>query len=946
MKKSTLCALALTLCVPFTAMADWTKTVTDKDSFKEAWNSLEGAGNTNIIICDWVGEVNIGNVDIPTGGKIVVTSNQTEYDKMPELLCGMNGQEMTDNNDLRLFFSNISLQYYRENTHSSGQIFYWSNKYCPVDSFVVRNCEITNIARSFYRSVPKKDTVRDENGVPISTGVDAEGKPTYDGNTFYKDGSIINYFEMSDCKVHKNMISAGNNWPLIYLGQTPKYMIIKNNSFFDMPYCKFLYQMNYITDPTGLGINTEFVFENNIVAVGAAGGGSPFQMLNPGAYLGPQSKYFINNNIMAVPTYESEYITSSETHQPKILSATYGMVIGKNNVIDGYNTWGSGNNKVEGVESWIYADTLGNYTIADVNLTWGEGETFASPTTGDFSMLKSNPMMTMGAEYDKATIQPTGNVMPIGPTWSYVDEFKVKVELNVAIEGCPFITYSITPEKEIYYKGDEITITLNDHNSYYRTINSFKGWEDGSTDIARTLVLNEAKVNLTATFEEIADYISVFDFSKFEAKNIDSCKADMYYENNPVYQATLKMATWDKDLQAYKDSTMQTREGKFGEETDAAKRMNIISRRTPQADVLEKKFNYAYMRLSTKGFGGINVSSYVGTDNCANSVQLMQYSLDSLNWETFAQVKLEEYMKWYELAGTLPTAAEDKDTVYVRWIGDAESEPIVHPITTWGAGDSFEYLGNIMVTYSGTAGIKYPTWAWFATPTYTIDPGQVETAVPGISLQFGAEAAAEDAGKTWGVSDYETTFESGYQVTHFVGGNSVNPKPYGITSVPTYGTFYKFTTTEAGTLTAYVNCGPTKNLYFYEEGGSAFSYTESDGTVITYDGVRFQDVEVLKAKLSIKEVKEDGTISYDNYRGALAPVELEANKTYYLYCSGSKLGLFGFTFECASGIEESEIAPVQTELDMNAPIYDLTGRRVMNPVKGIYLQNGKKFIVK
>ena len=65
MKKSTLCALALVLCVPFTAYADWTKTVTDKKSFVEAWNSLEGAGNRNTIICDWEGVVNIGQVTVP-----------------------------------------------------------------------------------------------------------------------------------------------------------------------------------------------------------------------------------------------------------------------------------------------------------------------------------------------------------------------------------------------------------------------------------------------------------------------------------------------------------------------------------------------------------------------------------------------------------------------------------------------------------------------------------------------------------------------------------------------------------------------------------------------------------------------------------------------------------------------------------------------------------------
>ena len=43
-------------------------------------------------------------------------------------------------------------------------------------------------------------------------------------------------------------------------------------------------------------------------------------------------------------------------------------------------------------------------------------------------------------------------------------------------------------------------------------------------------------------------------------------------------------------------------------------------------------------------------------------------------------------------------------------------------------------------------------------------------------------------------------------------------------------------------------------------------------------------------------------------------------------------------------IEDSTLAPV---FNANAPIYDLSGRRVMNAVKGgIYIQNGKKFIVK
>lgn len=49
-----------------------------------------------------------------------------------------------------------------------------------------------------------------------------------------------------------------------------------------------------------------------------------------------------------------------------------------------------------------------------------------------------------------------------------------------------------------------------------------------------------------------------------------------------------------------------------------------------------------------------------------------------------------------------------------------------------------------------------------------------------------------------------------------------------------------------------------------------------------------------------------------------------------------------FNFDGTTGIEEAIVAP-----NANEAIYDLLGRRVMNAVKGgIYIQNGKKFIVK
>ena len=62
----------------------------------------------------------------------------------------------------------------------------------------------------------------------------------------------------------------------------------------------------------------------------------------------------------------------------------------------------------------------------------------------------------------------------------------------------------------------------------------------------------------------------------------------------------------------------------------------------------------------------------------------------------------------------------------------------------------------------------------------------------------------------------------------------------------------------------------------------------------------------------------------------------------YLPKPANAQGALRFNF----GGETTAIESVVTGLDTNAAIYDLSGRRVEKAVKGIYIQNGKKFIVK
>lgn len=66
-----------------------------------------------------------------------------------------------------------------------------------------------------------------------------------------------------------------------------------------------------------------------------------------------------------------------------------------------------------------------------------------------------------------------------------------------------------------------------------------------------------------------------------------------------------------------------------------------------------------------------------------------------------------------------------------------------------------------------------------------------------------------------------------------------------------------------------------------------------------------------------------------------------ANKAYLTY-SGASLARSFFGFDETTGIE----MPTAEVIDADAVVYDLQGRRVAQPTKGLYIMNGKKVVIK
>lgn len=159
-----------------------------------------------------------------------------------------------------------------------------------------------------------------------------------------------------------------------------------------------------------------------------------------------------------------------------------------------------------------------------------------------------------------------------------------------------------------------------------------------------------------------------------------------------------------------------------------------------------------------------------------------------------------------------------------------------------------------------------------------------------------------------------------------------------------------------------VSAAEGAELYTGELNGNEMNLTKSHTGVAAEQGiVLVGESSATKAVLTIGE----GTATSKGLEGTLTPKAVEASAVLTLGKSGSEVGFFAFTgtqigankayvektggasavminFGEVTGIENA-VAPEAA----NAPLYDLSGRRVVKAVKGgLYIQNGKKFIAR
>ena len=214
------------------------------------------------------------------------------------------------------------------------------------------------------------------------------------------------------------------------------------------------------------------------------------------------------------------------------------------------------------------------------------------------------------------------------------------------------------------------------------------------------------------------------------------------------------------------------------------------------------------------------------------------------------------------------------------------------------------------------------------TYTYAVGdtPGTDVTTVTGITLSYSAEGA-------WAAAAAQTNYADA-DFANYTKGNNVSGK-FTEGSAPT-GCWYKFASTVAGTLTVGITLNAGKPFFVVK--GSNFSALPIADLTPNLPSAAGGASQAFDATTNQIAAKSYGTVSF----------AVTANETYYVLCTGSKLGFYGFKFVTSDSPSKDPASvkniSAEKSASENANTYNLAGQQVSKTQKGLVIKNGKKII--
>lgn len=210
---------------------------------------------------------------------------------------------------------------------------------------------------------------------------------------------------------------------------------------------------------------------------------------------------------------------------------------------------------------------------------------------------------------------------------------------------------TIVEGKNMYEEGTEVTLTASSND-----ILTFTNWNDGETGAERKIKMNVDQ-SYTAAYSA-KDFIAGWDFYKSAR---EGRTADFAAEDNDVDQLILRDADGNTYTWLDKSNSVGGYEGK-----NAA--VNWTSKKTkPLGET------YWQTKVNATAFTDIKVKSSMLYNYNAYETYNVEYSLNGTDWTKVGAIKMPGAKAWTDGEFTLPSDANNKAEVYIRWIADKTS---------------------------------------------------------------------------------------------------------------------------------------------------------------------------------------------------------------------------------------------------------------------------------
>lgn len=210
---------------------------------------------------------------------------------------------------------------------------------------------------------------------------------------------------------------------------------------------------------------------------------------------------------------------------------------------------------------------------------------------------------------------------------------------------------TVVEGKNMYEEGTEVTLTASSND-----ILTFTNWNDGETGAERKINMNTDQ-SYTAAYSA-KDFIAGWDFYKSAR---EGRTADFAAEDNDVDQLILRDADGNTYTWLDKSNSAGGYEGK-----NAA--VNWTSKKTkPLGET------YWQTKVNATAFTDIKVKSSMLYNYNAYETYNVEYSLNGTDWTKVGAINMPGAKAWTDREFTLPSDANNKAEVYIRWIADKTS---------------------------------------------------------------------------------------------------------------------------------------------------------------------------------------------------------------------------------------------------------------------------------